>query len=69
MLKKIIVILSLVGMLAGLGCASTQVQGITASDKTEFDCKTPDGREYWCYSDEECLNYMKGYAVILKHRI
>lgn len=56
-------------MLVLTGCASTQVQVVTTSVETEFDCKDPDGREYYCYSNEECLEYMKGYAVILKHRI
>jgi hypothetical protein len=60
-------------MLAVLGCATlnlgSQATVLTTSDEPQFDCKDPDGREYWCYDDDECLEYMKGYAVILRHRI
>ena len=61
------VVLVLITLL--LGCASTQVQVVTTSAETEFDCKDPTGREYYCYSDEECIEYVKGYAGVLKHRI
>lgn len=50
-------------------CASTQVQVGTTSVKTEFDCKQPEGREYICYDDAECIEYVKGYAGVLKHRV
>lgn len=42
---------------------------VQQGDKPQFDFVDPEGREYYCYSDDECMKYMKGYASVLKHRI
>lgn len=45
--------------LALLGCATT----------TQFNCNLPEGKEYTCYTDKECSEYMKGYSSVVTHRM
>ncbi|MHA1949363.1 MAG: hypothetical protein ACW99G_05145 [Candidatus Thorarchaeota archaeon] len=32
------------------------------------DCANPEGYEYVCYDEDECLEYMKGYGGIVSNR-
>ena len=70
-MQKILKVVGLVLLLAILGCATVSSPGPQGTDasKTEFDCQDPKGREYYCYNDDECVEYMKGYAQLLNHRI
>lgn len=75
MLRKLIVSGLLALTLVVCGCAvvlpvgeTTQPAHQTVTGKGDFDCKTPEGRSYWCYNDEECFEYFNGYNMVLRDR-
>ncbi len=76
MLRKLMILVGLAFMLVILGCAGTQAIAISdeirvveiTSDKTQFDCEFPEGRDYECYSEEECEKHMRGYGAVMLHR-
>ncbi len=74
MQRKTLILLLMLILTALYLTACVSTQGLQRTDQitsveTEFDCKQPEGREYICYSDEECIEYVKGYVGVLKHRI
>jgi len=69
MLRKLVLMSVLAATALLLACASTQVQVETVSVKPKIDCNQPLGREYVCYSEEECGKYFRGYGAVAAHRI
>ncbi len=38
------------------------------TQQQQFNCENPEGIEYICYSDKECLEYFRGYSAVVEHR-
>jgi len=34
-----------------------------------LNCLAPEGTEYVCYSDEECIEYLKGYSAVFSMKV
>lgn len=60
--SKVLVILTFLLILAS--CATIQAQ--RPSDVVS--CAEPEGYEYVCRSDSECMDYMKGYGGVVRNR-
>lgn len=71
-MQRILKCLILALMLVILGCATVSLNQNsvveTTLDETQFDCEFPEGRDYECYSDEECNETMRGYGAVMVHR-
>jgi len=54
-----------------VGCGSCEVkkdQKITEPIREPLTCDSNEGYEYYCYSDAECMEYVRGYSAIVKQR-
>lgn len=73
MSRTLTFVLFLVLTLVVCGCVMVNSNqpgsALTLSDEPSFDCESPDGMEYVCYSDEECDNYFRGYGAVVVERI
>ncbi len=82
--RKLMILVGLVFVLGALGCATVSsnqnsvvkttsdllrdLAVVQQGDKTQFDCEFPEGRDYECYNEEECEEYMRGYGAVMLHR-
>ena len=70
MLRKLVALASLVFLLVVCGCVTVNTPDtLISTNQTEFNCKEPSGREYVCYSDEECGKYFRGFGAVVVERI
>lgn len=58
-------LVTLISALLIIGCSATQVKP-TAT--VSMDCMHPAGYEYICYDNDECNDYIRGYAGIIYER-
>lgn len=67
-MKKLLMVLMAFAM---LGCATPTTPGPADTPPRPaaiLSCEKPEGEEYVCYSNEECLEYMKGYSAVFQMR-
>ena len=69
MLRKLLVVLGLALLLSGCAMTVVPVNQDVQTLLDELDCNNPQGREYYCYSEEECGQFFAGYGAVVIDRI
>jgi hypothetical protein len=64
-MKKLMMVLMAIIMLGCTALATSGPADTPPRPSEILDCENPEGREYVCYSDNGCIDYLKGYSALL----